>query len=334
MSCPFGPWGSRCVKSVIWRFDAAWMGQTLQLQQGVSCLLTRAHGCKGQRSGVSTPVRRAPPARATNPRTGGHRPKKRLFLQFSTRLVCRPVFLAVLHPWVRNRLSQAFGVLFCLEPPRCHLPRLEPLRCCLPRLEPRHCSKSWTAVPVRRAPVVSRTFSSPAPCSVSSLCIHRNWVKNPRNREQGDVESEVSPASEVLVLLVLLPRHPSGCPFSSSPRAVLPQCLLSSAPPAGVAGAGSAAISCAAAGSGCLIGVELCAGGKGNTSGSSATAFNLPGCPLTANKSCWSAASLGASLRVDLAVETPCLVKMMFISAKLSRPAQMPTPHFSLKLST
>ena len=45
----------------------------LQLQQG----LTRAHGCKEQRSGVTTQNRRAPPARATNPRTGGHRPKKR-----------------------------------------------------------------------------------------------------------------------------------------------------------------------------------------------------------------------------------------------------------------
>ena len=39
----------------------------LQLQQG----LTRAHGCKEQRSGVTTQNRRAPPARATNPRTGG-----------------------------------------------------------------------------------------------------------------------------------------------------------------------------------------------------------------------------------------------------------------------
>ena len=34
------------------------------------------HGCKKQRSGVTTQDRRAPPARATNPRTGGHRPKK------------------------------------------------------------------------------------------------------------------------------------------------------------------------------------------------------------------------------------------------------------------
>ena len=133
----------------------------------------------------------------------------------------------------------------------------------------------------------------------------------------------------------LLTRHPSGCPFSSSPLAALPRnVLLSSAPPVGVAGAGSAAISCAAAGSGSLIGVELCAGGKGNTPGSSVIAFNLRGWPLTANKSCWSAASLGASLRIDLAVKAPCLVKMMCISAKLSRPAQMPTPHFSLNLST
>ena len=45
--------------------------------------LTRAHGCKEQLSGVTTPVRRAHPARATNPRTGGHRPKKRLFRQVS-----------------------------------------------------------------------------------------------------------------------------------------------------------------------------------------------------------------------------------------------------------
>ena len=41
--------------------------------------LTRAHGCKEQRSGLTTQDRRAPPARATNPRTGGHRPKKRHF---------------------------------------------------------------------------------------------------------------------------------------------------------------------------------------------------------------------------------------------------------------
>ena len=32
--------------------------------------MTRAHGCKEQRSGVTTQDRRAPPARATNPRTG------------------------------------------------------------------------------------------------------------------------------------------------------------------------------------------------------------------------------------------------------------------------
>ena len=84
--------------------------------------------------------------------------------------------------------------------------------------------------------------------------------------------------------------------------------------------------------SGSLLGVELCAGGKGITSGSSVIAFNLPGCPLTANKSCWSAASLGATLRIDLAVKAPCLVKMMCISAKLSRPAQMPTPPLLLEL--
>ena len=42
--------------------------------------LTRAHGCKEQRSGLTTQDRRAPPARATNPRTGGHRPKKRHFM--------------------------------------------------------------------------------------------------------------------------------------------------------------------------------------------------------------------------------------------------------------
>ena len=50
--------------------------------------VSRAHpekrkfrGCKGQRSGGTTQDKRAPlpslPARATNPRTGGHRPKKR-----------------------------------------------------------------------------------------------------------------------------------------------------------------------------------------------------------------------------------------------------------------
>ena len=33
--------------------------------------------CKEQQSGVTTHIWRAPPARATNPRTGGHRPKKR-----------------------------------------------------------------------------------------------------------------------------------------------------------------------------------------------------------------------------------------------------------------
>ena len=38
--------------------------------------MTQAHGCKKQRSGVTTRDRRAPPARATNPRTGGHRPQK------------------------------------------------------------------------------------------------------------------------------------------------------------------------------------------------------------------------------------------------------------------
>ena len=72
--------------------------------------------------------------------------------------------------------------------------------------------------------------------------------------------------------------------------------------------------------------------GKGGTSGSSVSAVNLPGCPLAANKSCWSAASLGASLRTDLAVKAPCLVKMMCISAKLSRPAQMPIPPLLLEL--
>ena len=39
--------------------------------------MTRAHGCKEQQSGVTTQISRAPPARATNPRTGGHRPKER-----------------------------------------------------------------------------------------------------------------------------------------------------------------------------------------------------------------------------------------------------------------
>ena len=119
-----------------------------------------------------------------------------------------------------------------------------------------------------------------------------------------------TPLPEVLVLLALLPRHPSGCPFSFSPQAVLPHnaCSLLLLLLA-FASAGSAAFSCAAAGSGSLLGVELCAGGKGNTSGSSVIAFSLPGCPLAANKSCWSAASLGASLWIDLAVKAPCLVK-------------------------
>ena len=109
------------------------------------------------------------------------------------------------------------------------------------------------------------------------------------------VESEVSLASEVLVPLVLLQRRPSGCPlftFSSD-------CSVS--PPIVVVGAGSAAVSCAAAGSGGLMEVELCAESK-DSPGSSASAFNLPRCPLAANKSCWSVASLGASLRTDLAV--------------------------------
>ena len=150
---------------------------------------------------------------------------------------------------------------------------------------------------------------------------------SPQGMVQEVVESEVSLASEVLVPLVLLQRRPSGCPlftFSSD-------CSVS--PPVVVVGAGSAAVSCAAAGSGGLMEVELCAESKGSP-GSSASAFNLPRCPLAANKSCWSVASLGASLRTDLAVKAPCLVNMMCISAKLSRPAQMPTPHFSLNLST
>ena len=42
--------------------------------------VTLAHGCKEQQSGVATQHRRAHPARATNPRTGGHRPKKRHLL--------------------------------------------------------------------------------------------------------------------------------------------------------------------------------------------------------------------------------------------------------------
>ena len=47
--------------------------------------VTGAHGCKEQRSGVTTQDRRAPsplspPPRATNPRTGGQRPKKRLLM--------------------------------------------------------------------------------------------------------------------------------------------------------------------------------------------------------------------------------------------------------------
>ena len=80
-----------------------------------------------------------------------------------------PLSMAALLPWVQHRLSQAFGVLFDLEPPRCHLPRLEPLCCCLSRLDPRRCSKSWTAEPGLRVPAVSRTFSSPAPCGVGML---------------------------------------------------------------------------------------------------------------------------------------------------------------------
>ena len=80
-------WRSRCGKSAIWRFQAACHVLTRPCPCGRSDAavaagwqfhpVTRAHGCKEQQSGVTTQVSRAPPARATNPRTGGHRPKKR-----------------------------------------------------------------------------------------------------------------------------------------------------------------------------------------------------------------------------------------------------------------
>ena len=41
------------------------------LSRGLDHPVTRAHGCKEQRSGVTTQDRRAAPTRATNPRTGG-----------------------------------------------------------------------------------------------------------------------------------------------------------------------------------------------------------------------------------------------------------------------
>ena len=71
------------------------MGHMLQLQQG----LTRAHGCKEQRSGVTTQNRRAQRARATNPRTGG-------------RLTQRP---AGSNP----RTGQAAVIFFTLSAPTC-----------------------------------------------------------------------------------------------------------------------------------------------------------------------------------------------------------------------
>ena len=81
-------WGSRCCKSAIWRFKASCRLVTRMPVEGSDVAvaagwqfhpLTRAHGCKEQRSGLTTQDRRAPPARATNPRTGGYRPKKRHF---------------------------------------------------------------------------------------------------------------------------------------------------------------------------------------------------------------------------------------------------------------
>ena len=74
------------VKGAIWRFKAACHVVTQPCHKGESDVavaagwrfhpMTQAHGCKKQRSGVTTQDKRAPPARATNPRTGGHRPKK------------------------------------------------------------------------------------------------------------------------------------------------------------------------------------------------------------------------------------------------------------------
>ena len=51
--------GSDAAVATVWRFHP----------------MTQAHGCKKQRSGVTTQDREGHPARATNPRTGGHRPK-------------------------------------------------------------------------------------------------------------------------------------------------------------------------------------------------------------------------------------------------------------------
>ena len=74
-------WRSRCGKSAIWRSEAAchFVTRPCQLEGSDAAVaagwqfhpVTRAHSCKEQRSGVTTQDRRAPPARATNPRTGG-----------------------------------------------------------------------------------------------------------------------------------------------------------------------------------------------------------------------------------------------------------------------
>ena len=162
-----------------------------------------------------------------------------------------PLSLAGLLPLVQHQLSQAVGVLFWLEPPRCHLPRLDP----------RRCSKSWTAAlgflknfRVSFSFVVWACFDVTVGPPGASAAVGRvvfgigSREMSSRvglSRFRGTGASRSFSTSSIWVSVFIFS---SDCSIS--------QCLLSAAPPAGVAGAGPAAVSCAAAGSGGLVGVK------------------------------------------------------------------------------